>query len=88
MQNFVVSIPCNPGNYKLPSCMCKMCPDGSYQTHGYHSNCIPCNDNGGYSTGGLGASYHDLCGQYFFQIIFWNMFYDNNPSNVHDVRDK
>ncbi len=67
--DFSVSVPCNPGYFKFPSGVCERCPDGSYQTHGYHSNCIQCANTTGYSTGGPGASYHELCGKSQFHIL-------------------
>ena len=62
-QDCELSEHCPPGYFKLPSGVCIMCPDGSYQTDGYHSNCIKCDKNGTYSTGGPGATYHGFCGK-------------------------
>ncbi len=56
-----LTVPCKPGYYITHSGQCKMCHDGTYQTHGYHSNCVDCGQEASYTTGGPGATYHDLC---------------------------
>ncbi len=56
-----LTVPCKPGHYITALGRCKMCHDGNYQTHGYHSNCVKCGEEGGYTTGGPGATYHGQC---------------------------
>ncbi len=62
--NCLISVmePCLPGHYITHSGSCEMCLDGTYQTDGYHSNCVQCGHDAIYSTGGPGASYYELCG--------------------------
>ncbi len=63
IQDCVLSIPCQPGHFKPSYGICIMCPDGTFQTDGYHSKCVKCDKNETYSTGGPGATYHGFCGK-------------------------
>ena len=79
-----MKVPCPPGHftpvyyrsgeYKFSIAECIECPDGEFQTDGYHDKCVKCTDadessesedsekKKGLSTGGPGSTIHSECG--------------------------